>query len=225
MTIAEQMVVGLDAAKWWDANAHLGPTDRFTRFFRDVLLRELHDRRIAVFFDEIDTTLSLPFRGVATDDFFAALRALHLERDLHRDLARLSIVLIGVAEPTDLIKDPDRTPFSVGRKIELIDFSESEAEALMPASGIPLEVAQRVLRQVLAWTSYEYIEFLRQIRTIERILHHDSKGNRELLHTHRVQPDGTEPPYLSQSATCGGRSFRASSKGAQPTVSNDRPVS
>jgi hypothetical protein len=109
-------------------------------------------QRITIFFDEIDTTRALPFHGVATDDFFAAMRGLHLERAQNRDMARLGIVLIGAATPSDLIENPDRTPFNLGERIEIADFTEVEAAGLLPGSGIPPEEAQQVLRAVIAWT-------------------------------------------------------------------------
>ena len=60
-----------------------------------------------LFFDEIDSTLSIPF----ADDFFAALRAIYNARSTTVDFKRLSFVLIGVATPSDLIADSKRTPF------------------------------------------------------------------------------------------------------------------
>ena len=149
--VAEQLDLGLEGGAWWDFQAGLGATDRFTRFFREALER-LPGQRITIFFDEIDTTRALPFHGVATDDFFAAMRGLHLERAQNRDMARLGIVLIGAATPSDLIENPDRTPFNLGERIEIADFTEVEAAGLLPGSGIPPEEAQQVLRAVIAWT-------------------------------------------------------------------------
>ena len=85
-----------------------------------------------VFVDEIDTTLRLDF----TDDFFAAIRFLYQQRAAEPDLERLSFVLIGVATPGDLIKDAARTPFNIGHRIELSDFTLDEASALArPSRG------------------------------------------------------------------------------------------
>ena len=167
VSVADQTGIDLDAAAWWDNNGQLGPTDRFSRFFGQVLLQELPQRRMAVFFDEIDSILALPFRGAATDDFFAALRALYLGRAHDRELTRLSIVMLGVAEPSDLIKDPERTPFNIGRRIELCDFSEEEAAALLPNSGVPAESALAVLREVLAWTGGHPYLTLRVFRSFQ----------------------------------------------------------
>jgi hypothetical protein len=70
--------------------------------------------------DEIDTTLSLDF----TDDFYAAVRFLYVARSTDAELKRLSFVLIGVATPSDLIRDPKRTPFNIGQRVELTDFTD-----------------------------------------------------------------------------------------------------
>jgi AAA-like domain len=111
--VAEQLELELEGGAWWDSQAGLGGTERFARFFREALER-LPGQRVTIFFDEIDTTLALPFRGRATDDFFAAIRGLHLERAQDPGMARLGIVLIGAATPSDLIENPDRTPFNLG---------------------------------------------------------------------------------------------------------------
>jgi len=42
----------------------------------------------------------------------------------------LSFVLLGVASPSDPVKDSTRTPFNVGRRIELTDFTMDEAKPL-----------------------------------------------------------------------------------------------
>ena len=76
-----------------------------------------------VFVDEIDTTLRLGF----TDDFFASIRYLYNERASNKNLARLSFVLLGVASPGDLMKDTERTPFNIGQRVDLNDFTEDEA--------------------------------------------------------------------------------------------------
>jgi hypothetical protein len=54
--------------------------------------------------------------------------------------------------PTDLIKDVERTPFNVGRRIELADFGFEEARAL--ATGLHPDAVrgEALLRWVLHWT-------------------------------------------------------------------------
>ncbi len=137
-----------DAYTWWGEHAHLSLTQRLTQFFREVALREV-EGNIVVFFDEIDSTLSLEF----TDDFFAAIRYVYNARSKTPDFNRLSFVLIGVATPSDLISDPTRTPFNVGRRVDVGYFTIEEALPLADGFGQCSERGETVLRWVLDWTS------------------------------------------------------------------------
>ncbi|MFN8459073.1 MAG: AAA-like domain-containing protein [Anaerolineae bacterium] len=123
--LADQLDLSVDPEAWWQERAALGHVRRFTNFLRDVVLTEI-DGQIVIFIDEIDTTLRLPF----SDDFFTAVRATHNARAKDAAFARLSFVLIGVAAPTDLIKDHTRTPFNIGHAIKLKDFTLTSATVL-----------------------------------------------------------------------------------------------
>src|SRR5207253_5749350 len=80
--------------------------------------------RLIVFLDEIDVVRSLPFN---TDAFFAAIRECYNRRSRDPEFQRLTFCLLGVASPSDLIRDTRLTPFNIGRRIELTDFTEAEA--------------------------------------------------------------------------------------------------
>jgi tetratricopeptide (TPR) repeat protein len=62
-------------------------------------------------------------------------------------------VLIGVATPNDLINDALRTPFNIGQRVDLTDFTLEEALPLANGFDLPLDTAQRALSWVLKWTS------------------------------------------------------------------------
>ena len=64
-----------------------------------------------IFVDEIDAVRSLPF---STDEFFAAIRECYNRRTEDAELSRLTFCLLGVATPSDLIRDTRTTPFNVG---------------------------------------------------------------------------------------------------------------
>src|SRR4029079_4234443 len=83
--------------------------------------------RLVLFIDEIDTVRSLPF---STDEFFAAIRECYNRRVEEPAFERLTFCLLGVATPSDLIRDVRMTPFNIGRRIELNDFTEAEAAPL-----------------------------------------------------------------------------------------------
>jgi hypothetical protein len=133
--------------QWWQSHNQSGNTLRLTRFCEEVLLREVAEP-IVIFVDEIDTTLSLNF----TDDFFAAIRYLYVARSTNPELRRLSFVLIGVATPADLIQDPKRTPFNIGERVELNDFTPSEARPLVAGLGLSQASTDQALAWILGWT-------------------------------------------------------------------------
>jgi S1-C subfamily serine protease len=145
--MAEQLELTTNIAAWWEAQSHLGVTQRLTQFFQQVILREV-EGAIAIFVDEIDTTLSLEF----TDDFFAAIRFLYVARARQAEFRRLSFVLIGVATPGDLIRDAKRTPFNVGKRVDLTEFQFDEAlpliQGLTPIASDP----RITLAAILNWT-------------------------------------------------------------------------
>ncbi len=139
--ISNALNLKTDIFSWWSDRAGLGPAQRLTNFFRDVMLKEVSER-VVLFFDEIDSTLSIPF----ADDFFAALRAIYNARSTVPEFKRLSFVMIGVATPSDLIADDKRTPFNIGRRVDLTDFTLEEA---LPLAG---ELGAKTLGRVFAWT-------------------------------------------------------------------------
>ncbi|MCC2869449.1 MAG: AAA-like domain-containing protein, partial [Candidatus Accumulibacter phosphatis] len=137
-----------DLYDWWERRRRtLTLGDCFVAWFREVVLPETSGR-LVVLVDEIDSTLGLDF----TDDFFAAIRAMHNLRAAEPAFARLSFALIGVATPAELIHDALHTPFNVGVRVELNDFEPDEARPLVAAIGLPAEDVPRVLQRVFHWT-------------------------------------------------------------------------
>src|SRR5688572_15443466 len=151
----------------WRSNERLGPCQRFFAAIRDVILPEI-PAALVIFLDEIDTVRSLPF---STDELFAAIRECYNRRGQDPELRRLTFCLLGVATPSDLIRDTRTTPFNVGRRIELHDFTEDEvaplAEGMRHAasrettavtaangagSNAGAREAKRLLNRILYWT-------------------------------------------------------------------------
>ncbi|MFW6732290.1 MAG: AAA-like domain-containing protein, partial [Synechococcus sp.] len=145
--VADQLELATNARAWWKQEAETGLTLRLTRFFEEVVLVEVSEP-IVFFVDEIDTTLSLAF----TDDFYAAIRYFYVARAQNPALRRLSFVLIGVATPADLIRDPKRTPFNIGERVDLRDFTPAEAKPLAQGLPLPPPEAERALGWILGWT-------------------------------------------------------------------------
>jgi len=147
--IRAELRLSVEPTTWWDQRRALGPPQRLLAFLRDVVLMEVADP-VVIFIDEIDSTLKLDFR----DDFFAAVRAIYNERATDPAYNRLTFVLLGVAAPTDLIHDRERTPFNIGRRIVLADLEYGDAQVLKagietrhPAQG------DVILHRVFHWTN------------------------------------------------------------------------
>ena len=87
---------------------------------------------MVIFIDEVDSLLSLSF---PMDDFFALLRAHYNSRVDHPGAKRLTFALFGVAAPSDLIQDKQRTPFNIGQAIPLGGFEWPEAQVLALGLG------------------------------------------------------------------------------------------
>jgi hypothetical protein len=70
--------------------------------------------------DEIDAVRSLPF---SADEFFAGIRESYNRRSQDPAWERLAFCLLGVATPADLIRDTRMSPFNIGRRIVITDFT------------------------------------------------------------------------------------------------------
>ena len=161
LLVQEQLDLNENASAWWDANAQHAYSHSLIRYLREVALVERQER-LVLFVDEIDTTLRLGF----TDDFFAAIRFLYQTRAMDPELRRISFVLIGVATPNDLIKDASRTPFNIGQRIELTDFSSTEASALADHLSVPASVKNDLIYWILRWTGGHPYLTLRVLRSL-----------------------------------------------------------
>ena len=84
------------------------------------------DAPLVVFVDEVDATRSLPF---AADEFFGGVRECHNRRAHDPAFERLTFCLLGAAIPSDLIKETEASPFNVGERIAVKDFTREEAMA------------------------------------------------------------------------------------------------
>ena len=145
--LARQLRLNAQLTEFWNGHSDLSVTQRFTQFFEAVVLPQI-EAPIVVFVDEIDSTLSLGF----TDDFFIAIRYFYTARAQNPAFNRLSFVLVGVATPSELISDQKRTPFNIGERVDLTDFTFNEALPLAQGLGLPEAEGPQVLRWVLAWT-------------------------------------------------------------------------
>ncbi|MBW4659762.1 MAG: AAA-like domain-containing protein [Drouetiella hepatica Uher 2000/2452] len=137
-----------DLEDWWASLSLLSNVQRFSRFIEDILLK-LVPKNIVIFIDEIDSILSLPFN---IDDFFAVIRDCYNNRADKPDYRRLTFTLLGVASPANLIQDKRRTPFNIGRGIQLTQFQLEESQPLLPGIASKTDNPHRLLQIILEWS-------------------------------------------------------------------------
>jgi WD40 repeat protein len=126
----------------------LSPLQRWMSAITEVILPR-YSSRLVIFIDEIDAVRSLAF---SSDEFFAGIREFYNRRTQEPELERLTFCLLGVATPTNLIRDTRTTPFNIGHRIELDDFTETEAASLAQGLQKTPEVGARLLKRVFYWT-------------------------------------------------------------------------
>lgn len=169
-----------DWRSWWRERAPLAHVQRWGRFIEEVLLTYVQ-QNIVIFIDEIDSVLSLQF---PFDDFFAQIRFCHNKRADNPAYQRLTFCLLGVATPSDLIQDRRRTPFNIGRAIELAGFGLEEAKPLAQGLTTKTRNPKAVLKAVLNWTGGQ--PFLTQ------------KVCQMILDSTSVIPEGQEAAWVEQ---------------------------
>jgi WD40 repeat protein len=146
--LGQQLDLEDELETFWQEQPHLGPLQRWLGALREVVLARLPGR-IVLFVEEIDTVRSLPF---STDEFFAGIRECYNRRTRDPAFDRVTFCLLGVASPADLIQDTRLTPFNIGRRIELTDFTDREAAPLAAGLGRKEPVGAALLERVLYWT-------------------------------------------------------------------------
>ncbi|MEA5556365.1 GUN4 domain-containing protein [Nodularia spumigena CH309] len=156
-----------DLDELWSENSRLSDVQIFGKFI-DKLLK-LNSTQIVIFIDEIDSVQSLTF---PVDDFFALIRAFFNQRVDNPEYQRITFVLLGVATPSDLIRDKKRTPFNIGTGIELTGFEFAEALPLIGGFSGQTSNPEAVLKAILDWTggqpflTQKICAFVRQSETV-----------------------------------------------------------
>ncbi len=146
--IGQQLRVDAEMEDFWRQHEHLGPVHRLCSAIQEVALPRLAGH-LVIFIDEIDAVRSLPF---AVTEFFGAIRGCYNRRMEESSLERLTFCLLGACTPAELTNDPFTTPFNVGHRIELHDFTPEEAVGLSPGLGREEPAAAAMLRRILEWT-------------------------------------------------------------------------
>jgi WD40 repeat protein len=151
---------------WWNEQDSVSLPQRLGNFIEDVLFARLKHQNVVIFVDEIDSILSLSF---SVDDFFAWIRFCYNQRTINNDYNFLTFAMFGVTTPSDLIQDKKRTPFNIGRAIDLSGFSRFQIHPLAPGLAKVASNPQAVLTEILAWTNGQPFLTQKLCQTIARI--------------------------------------------------------
>ncbi len=114
------------------------PITEYERSLR-IVLRAIGHKKLVLVLDEVDSLIKVPY----SDVIFAHVRSIYFLRVNHSEYWRLTYVLSGVAEPATLIKDKNISPFNIGEKIFLSDFSKAEFGMFMQNAGLSFDVSVR----------------------------------------------------------------------------------
>jgi WD40 repeat protein len=132
---------------WWQEQQG-SPVQQLQELIEEILLPQI-ESPIIVFIDEIDTVLSQNF---SLDDFFALIRFFYNCRADNPIYKKLTFALLGVATPSDLMRDRNRTPFNIGIAIDLEGFQPHEVAPLTQGLIGKVDDPDQVMREILDWT-------------------------------------------------------------------------
>ncbi|MFB2934036.1 AAA-like domain-containing protein [Aerosakkonemataceae cyanobacterium BLCC-F154] len=135
---------------WWKEQENLSLVQQLGNFIEDILLEQFSHSQLVIFIDEIDSVISLDF---PIDDFFAFIRFCYNQRAINPAYKNLTWAIFGVATPSDLISDRNRTPFNIGKAIELSGFTLEEAQPLAKGLTEKFSNSGSILKEILTWTN------------------------------------------------------------------------
>jgi DNA-binding SARP family transcriptional activator len=139
-TIGSQLGLEPGTAAWRDFG---GPNLAFSRYLREEVLARIEEP-VVWGMDGVDRLFTVPFGS----EIFELLRSWHNERAFDPDgpWSRLTLVIAYATEARLFITDPNRSPFNVGTRLELEDFTLEQVRDLNERYGAPLRDAAEVAR-------------------------------------------------------------------------------
>lgn len=144
----------INLKQWWQERSELSPVQRLGLFIEEILLlpggsETYPSPKWVLFLDEVDSVYGLDF---SLNDFFGLIRACYNRRSWKPEYQRLTFALLGVATPAELMRDRQRTPFNIGRAINLCGFDLAEVEPLAQGLVGCVHDPQAALQEILRWT-------------------------------------------------------------------------
>jgi len=140
-SIADQLELGVDPAQTWDSRR--GPNANLERFLRREVLGKI-DQPLFWGLDEVDRLFVTPFGS----EVFGLLRSWHNERALDPSgpWSRLTIGIAYATEAHLFITDINQSPFNVGTRLVLEDFTPAQVAEMNRRYGNPIKSDEELTR-------------------------------------------------------------------------------
>jgi tetratricopeptide (TPR) repeat protein len=103
--------------------------------------------KLVIILDEIDALTKTTY----SDRVFSQIRSVYFTRVSFPELERLTYILSGVVEPSEIIKDSKISPFNIGQKIFLNDFEYKEFIDF--TTKAKLKLSSDLLEYIYSWTN------------------------------------------------------------------------
>jgi serine/threonine protein kinase/class 3 adenylate cyclase len=138
-TLAEQLGCDINLEQTW--NARKGPSTNFERFLRREILANVRARLVWAM-DEVDRLFSCSFGS----EVFGLFRSWHNERSLNPEgpWQKLTLVIAYATEAHLFITDVNQSPFNVGTRLVLADFTLEQVQELNRRYGSPLKTTEEI---------------------------------------------------------------------------------
>lgn len=112
------------------------------------LLQALKGGKLVIILDEIDALTKTDY----SDQIFSQIRSTYFgARVNYKEFYNLTYLLSGVVEPNEIIKDPKVSPFNIGQKIYLNDFSRLEFDEFIKTAN--LNIDKESADRIFYWTN------------------------------------------------------------------------
>jgi hypothetical protein len=139
--LAEQLELDVDLTEAWAP--HYDPNTNFTRFLRRAVLDEASGPLVWAM-DEVDRLFARDYAS----EVFGLFRSFHNERALDPagPWSRLTLAMAYATEAYLFISDLNQSPFNVGTRLALEDFTLEQVADLNRRHGAPLRDREEVAR-------------------------------------------------------------------------------
>ncbi|HLL75066.1 MAG TPA: AAA-like domain-containing protein [Pyrinomonadaceae bacterium] len=137
----DQLDLDTDPEEAW--NPKRGASINFERYVRREVLKKV-EKPLVWAMDEVDRLLTVSFGS----EVFGLFRSWHNERQLDptSPWERLTLAIVYATEPHLFISDQNQSPFNVGTKLELRDFTAEQVADMNQRIGSPLATRDEIGR-------------------------------------------------------------------------------